>query len=107
MIPSKPMGLATGPIYQRQTPVRDANYLKFIRSLPSAVSGRRGCDACHSGPHGLGQKSSDLNCFPLTRKEHREYDADPASFCERHGLDLQALLARLMNAYRLKTGRAA
>ncbi len=85
-----------------QKPVRDKNYLKFIRSLPSAVSGRYGCEACHTGPHGTGQKSSDLSCIPLTRKEHREFDAAPRLYVEKHGLDISALIVRLNAAYELQ-----
>jgi hypothetical protein len=101
------MGIAPGPIYQRQKPVRDPQYLKFIRSLPSAKSGRGGCEAVHTGPHGLSQKSSDLNCIPLTRQEHREYGADPRGCEKRWKIDLAKLIARLNRAYELKTGRAA
>lgn len=103
----KPMGIAPGPIYQRQKPVRDPDYRRFVKALPSAVSGRYGCDPAHTGAHGIGQKSSDLSCIPLTRVEHREYDANPIAFCEKHGLNLPKLIARLNRAYEIKTGRAA
>lgn len=107
MTPHKPMGVATGQIYRGQKPTRDPNYLKFIRSLPSAVSGRGGCDACHTGPHGLGQKSSDLATIPLTRKEHREFDANPRAFCEMWSFDLPALITRLNAAYQIWKGKRA
>lgn len=90
-----------------QPPARDPNYLKFIRSLPSAVSGRYGCDACHSGPHGIGTKASDLSAIPLTRKEHREFDKNQRAFCEKHGIDLPALIARLNCAYEIRQQRRA
>lgn len=100
------MGIATGPIYQRQKPVRDPLYLKFIRSMPSAKSGRYGCDPCHTGP--TGQKASDLSCIPLSSKEHREFDADPRGCAERWGIDVPALIQRLNRAYELKqAGRVA
>lgn len=91
-----------------QPPVRDPNYLKFIRSLPSAVSGRYGCDAAHCGPHGIGTKASDLSAIPLTRTEHRElHSLGPVKFAEKYGLDVPALVARLNAAYEMKQGRAA
>ena len=87
--------------------MRDPNYLRFIRSLPSAVSGRGPCQAAHTGPHGLGQKSSDLSCIPLTRREHAEYDANPRGFAEKHGLDIPALITRLNATYQLLQRRTA
>lgn len=96
------------PIQREGKPVRDREYLRFVRSMPSAVSGRYGCDPCHVGAHGLGQKSSDLNCIPLTPIEHRQFDADPVAFATKHGLDIPALILRLNAAYELKqTGRIA
>ncbi len=96
------------PIQREGKPVRDREYLAFVRSLPSAVSGRSRCEAAHTGPHGIGQKSSDLNCIPLTAIEHRQYGADPVAFCLKHGLDVPALIARLNAAYELKqAGRIA
>src|SRR5579871_3519893 len=68
-------------------PFRSYPYRKWIKSLPSAISGEYGCDPCHSGAHAFGQKASDLTCIPLTRSEHRAYDRDPKGFCEQHGLD--------------------
>lgn len=91
-----------------QKPVRDENYKRFVKSLPSAVSGRYGCDPCHTGPHGTGQKSSDLSVIPLTRTEHREFDKNPRAFVDKWGLDIPTTVARLNRAYELKTkGRAA
>jgi hypothetical protein len=74
-------------------PVRNAKYLRFIKSEPSVVSGRAGCDPCHTGPHALNQKASDLTCIPLTREEHDEFDKNPRAFAEKHGLDIPALIA--------------
>jgi len=93
------------PITREGKPVRDLDYLKFIRSLPSAASGKYGCQACHTGAHGIGQKSSDLSCIPLTTREHIEFDADPRGFAEKHQIDIPALISRLNLAYELKQGR--
>jgi uncharacterized protein DUF968 len=83
-----------------QKPARDSAYLRWIRSLPSLLSGRYGCDACHTGAHGIGQKASDYLCIPLTRKEHREFDKGPRAYAEKHGLDVAAAVARLNAEYR-------
>ena len=62
------------PAKERRGPVRNAAYLRWIRTLPSLVSGRGPCDACHTGTDGgMSQKASDLSCVPLTREEHQEY----------------------------------
>lgn len=76
-------------------PPRDYKYRAWIRSLPSAVSGLDGCQACHTGPHALGQKASDYSCIPLTPEEHREFDRDPKGFAAQHSLDVPELTARL------------
>lgn len=84
-----------GDRYQRGRPVRSPKYLAFIRRQASVVSGLGGCDPCHTGPHGAGQKSSDLSAIPLTRREHDQFDADPQGFAELHGLDIQSLILKL------------
>lgn len=76
-------------------------YLAFIRSMPSAVSSsRRNIEACHTGPHGLGQKSSDFSAIPLTAQEHRlgpnsYHKLGARKFAELHSLDIPALVAKL------------
>ena len=78
-------------------PIRNYKYRAWIRSLPSAVSGEGPCDACHTGTDGgIGQKSSDLSCIPLTRQEHQEYhQIGKKDFERKYGLDLFALVQRL------------
>ena len=76
-------------------PARDYKYRAWIRSLPSATSGNSPCQACHTGPHAIGQKASDYTCIPLTAKEHREYDRDPKGFASQHRFDVQELVRRL------------
>lgn len=55
-------------------PHRDRNYLLWVKTLPSAISGKRPCDAhhCIGVGSGMGQKASDYMVFPLTREEHEE-----------------------------------
>ena len=91
-LPRKPMKKAS--VLHTQ-PFRSYPYRRWIKSLPSAVSGQSGCDPCHTGPHAFGEKSSDLTCIPLTRSEHEAYGRDPEAFCKQHGLDVPALVKRL------------
>ena len=70
-------------------------YLAYIRNQASIVSGLGGCEACHTGPHGSGQKSSDLSAIPLTWREHEEYGKDPYGYAKRFQLDVPQLILRL------------
>ena len=82
-------------------PVRNPGYLRWIRSLPCAVCRTTyAVEAAHTGPHGLGQKSSDLSAIPLCGKHHRTGDDSyhrlgPRRFAEAHQLDIRATVARL------------
>jgi hypothetical protein len=83
------------------TPQRNRKYLALVRSQPCAVcASRRPSEAAHTGPHGLGQKSSDFSAIPLCRRHHRigndSYHAlGPRRFADMHGLDIPALVAEL------------
>ena len=60
--------------HPRNGPPRSFKYRQWIRSLPSCISGRMGCEAAHTGTDGgMRQKASDYSCVPLTPAEHREY----------------------------------
>ena len=82
-------------------PVRNPGYLRWIRTLPCSVCHTtRTVEAAHTGPHGLGQKSSDLSAIPLCARHHRTGDDSyhklrPRRFAEVHELDLGAIVARL------------
>ena len=82
-------------------PVRNPAYLQWIRTLPCAVCRvTRGVEAAHTGPHGLGQKSSDLSAIPLCARHHRTgpdsyHKLGPRQFAEAHQLNIPALVARL------------
>ena len=82
-------------------PVRNPGYLRWIRSLPCVVCRTTyAVEAAHTGPHGLGQKSSDLSAIPLCGKHHRTGDDSyhrlgPRRFAEVHQLDIRATVARL------------
>lgn len=82
-------------------PVRNPAYLRWIRSLPCSVCRTtRAVEAAHTGPHGLGQKSSDLSAIPLCGRHHRTGDHSyhrlgARKFAEVHELDIRAIVARL------------
>lgn len=62
--------------YRREKPARNEAYLAFLRRLPCAACGSaRLVEAAHTGPHGLGQKSADVDAIPLCFHCHRG-DAD-------------------------------
>ncbi len=82
-------------------PPRSPLNLAWIRTLPCVVCGATGwIEASHTGPHGLGQKSSDYSAIPLCSKHHRNgsdsyHKLGPRRFSEVHNLDLRALVSRL------------
>jgi hypothetical protein len=95
-----------GPMYAGKKPVRDPLYLKFIRQLPCLVCLTRWfIHACHTGPHGTGQKSCDYSTIPLCRRHHREFDRAPRKFAERYKLDIPALIQMFNSFYRTKVER--
>ena len=85
----------------RMPPLRDPKYLSWIRTQPCLVCGvQRGIEASHTGPHGLGQKSSDKSAIPLCNRHHRTggdsyHRLGPRKFSEAHGLDIPAIVRRL------------
>lgn len=101
----------TPHLYTPGKPVRDAAYLKFVRSLPCLGCGRRyGVEAAHTGPHGLSQKASDLSCIPLCRYGcHRAFDRNPRGFAGENYIDVPAVVKRLNQFWqeKLNGGKAA
>ena len=95
-----PFGIRSEIRYQPSKPVRDPDYRRWVKSLPCAACGRSwGIDPAHTGPHGMSQKSSDLTCIPLCRRDHNAFDAAPQDFASEHGIDIPALIQRLNRAY--------
>ena len=82
-------------------PTRNPKYLAWIRTQPCVVCGaRRGIEAAHTGPHGLGQKSPDTSAIPLCYAHHRTgkdsyHRIGPRKFSEKHQLDIPAIVRRL------------
>lgn len=67
----KAYAVAITALPRSRKPIRHPAYLRFVRGLPCAVSGRNwGIEAAHTGPHGLRQKASDLDAIPLAREFH-------------------------------------
>ena len=94
-------------------PIRNPGYLKWIRSLPCSVCRTtRAVEAAHTGPHGIGQKSSDLSAIPLCARHHRTGDDSyhklgPCKFAGVHKLNILAI-ATLLSAkpwIRVESGR--
>ena len=85
----------------RRGPPRNPRYRAWVRSKPCLVCGtHREVEACHTGPHGLSQKSSDFQCIPLCSHHHRTgNDAldriGPKRFQEVHGLDTAEIVKTL------------
>jgi hypothetical protein len=82
-------------------PVRNPQYLQWIRTLPCSVClTTRAVEAAHTGPHGISQKSSDLSAIPLCVAHHRTgadsyHRLGPRKFAEVHQLNIRAIVARL------------
>lgn len=102
-----PFGIRSERNYTPGKPERDPAYLRFIRTLPCACcESRRGIEAAHQGPHGMGQRSSDLSAIPLCVLHHRTgpesyHKLGPIAFAETHSLDISRLIVRLNAAYEL------
>ncbi len=97
----------------RRGPERCPAYLGWIRTLRCAVCGKSRRDlipieAAHTsalGPRGFGQKSSDFSAIPLCFWDHvggpdSYHRLGERRFAARHGIDLQAVVSRLNEAYR-------
>jgi hypothetical protein len=92
------------PLLRWEKPIRDPWYKRFIRRLPCLCCGRAwGIEAAHFGPHGVGQKASDLHTLPLCHLCHRLYHKlGPVRFAEVHRLDVWGTIAKLNQFYREK-----
>src|SRR5689334_23277870 len=93
-------------------PQRNPRYLAWIRTQPCCVCGStRGIEASHTGPHGLGRKSSDSSAIPLCARHHRTgvdsyHRLGPRKFSEKHNLNLRAIIRKLNSKpmIRIETG---
>ena len=65
-------GIGSAKLYQPSKPVRNPAYRAFIRRLPCAACGKtRYIDCAHTGPHGVGQKSSDRKGINVEPKQEK------------------------------------
>lgn len=84
-------------------PQEKLEYLKFVRSLPSAASGLMGCVAHHRiGMRLCQRKTSDFEAMPLTDAEHRLLHASMSDFEQTYGKTEDAMVkATLLEAIRV------
>lgn len=100
--------VALTPIYQREKPVRNPPYMRFVKRFPCVACGSSwSVDPCHTGAHALGTKGSDLDVLPLCRTCHAAYDAGPAAFVARYQLDVPALIYKFNQAWEAKQRKTA
>lgn len=84
---------------QKTTP-RSDQYLEWIRSMPSPLSGNPASLAHHLVRSGTSNKGSDFMAVPLTDKEHKElHNMDEDAFWNKYGFDPQSLAAAYMHLY--------
>lgn len=94
-------------------PVKDCDYLKFIRRFPCVACGKsRRVEAAHLGPRGLSQKTSDCMALPLCFTCHQDgknalHKVGPERFQIMHGIEFAALQAMFNRFYWMKTGEYA
>lgn len=83
-VPRLPTAFSLSPGRRKRSRVEAKEHLRFIRNLPSVVSGLRPCEAAHvryaefrlgKRAVGIGEKPDDRWTVPLTADEHREQHA--------------------------------
>lgn len=81
----------------RMGPARNWRYRGWIRSLPSCLSHRIGCEAAHTGSDGgMSIKATDYSCVPLTPEEHRLYHQHGRAWMEaRFRVSFKAIVREL------------
>lgn len=76
---------------------RSDQYLDFIRSMPSPLSGQGPCIPHHRVRAGTSNKGSDFEAVPMTQKEHQElHNMDEDAFWSKYTVDV----GELANAYK-------
>lgn len=93
---------------QKSARILDDTHLRWLRTLPCVVSGRRPVEAAHirfgslayGKPHaGAGEKPSDKWALPLAPDLHREqHSGNEELFWAKRGLDPLAIAAALFMA---------
>ena len=104
----KQMQIAQRPLYISAPPVRSEDYKRWIRSWPCLVCAtRRNIEASHTGAHGIGQKSSDLQTVPLCKEHHNELHQGVQEFQERHQIELADVVAMFNALWSARKRKAA
>lgn len=104
-----PTAFALSPGTRKRPRIKGEDHLRFIRRLPSLVSGARPVEACHiryadvtRGKRGVGtgEKPDDAWCTPLTPAEHRDQHAfgDEREWWRLRGIDPIAVALALYRA---------
>jgi hypothetical protein len=95
---TKAYSVAISASPRSRKPIQHPAYLRFVRGLPCAVSGRNwGIEAAHTGGHGLKQKASDLDAIPLNQKFHTRgkysyHVLGRVRFEQYHGVSVEAII---------------
>ena len=94
-------------MYQKIVPVRSEKYKRWVRSFPCIACGtmKRLRQAHHVGPHGMAQKSSDLDTVPACYKCHAElHRLGRVRFEMLHGIDFTVAISDLQMMYVCRHG---
>ena len=100
--------VALNPIYRGTKPIRCEPYKRYVKRFGCIACGSaRNVDPCHTGAHGISQKSSDMSVLPLCRVCHDKFDDDPRGFAILHNLDIAELIVFYNHLWTLKLDRSA
>lgn len=104
-IPKLPTAFSIDRTTRRQPRIEDPAHLAFIRKLPSIISGRTPCEACHvrygdalrrKKTSAKGMKPDDAWTVPMTADEHRsQHDGSEAVWWRSQGIDPLAIACAL------------
>lgn len=89
-------------MFSKSKAYRSKALLKFVRTLPCAITGKVGddIDPHHITTGGTGMKGDDRLVVPLCNSLHREYhQLGRASFEKRYGVNMRALALRALMEY--------
>ena len=94
--------------FEKQSPIRDAKYMSFVRENPCIVCGnKRNNHAHHVYSAGLGLKCSDYYTIPLCHGHHTGFsDAIHVlgfiKFIQHHKINIEKIMLDLVLTYFLK-----
>ncbi|UOF80905.1 hypothetical protein [Caudoviricetes sp.] len=96
------MNLTGRAVQQKREYLRNEAWLRYVKSLPSCISGQPADDAHHIKGYasltgaGGSIKGDDLFAIPLTRAEHTEFHAMPTKEWEEfYGMQAEHALATI------------